>query len=204
MLSALLLMAALMPVTTQPAKPAKPATAADVASCVALRALPAQSLDLLDARGTEAGFAALMALAQTGGVAAEDQAWWGEQLTQAEDADGERLRRWAEQGFERCAARVAPQSKPEQRALCGADLDTLPVILLYRADGVTLADARRDLREGTAVLADGVEVARAASMLRFSYDGAGPRKGAAERWMRERQQAWVARCLRSAPAGARP
>ncbi|MDL5034033.1 hypothetical protein QRD43_19190 [Pelomonas sp. APW6] len=198
MLPALLLMAALTPAAAPSASPA------GVAACVALRALPAQSLDLLESRGTEDGLAALMALAQTGGVAAEDQAWWREQLAQAADADGEQLRRWAEQGFERCAARVAPHSHPEQRALCGADLDTLPVILLYRADGVALADARRDLREGTALLADGLEVARAESMLRFSYEGAAPRKDGAARWMRERQEAWVARCLRTMPAGARP
>ena len=199
MLPALLLMAALTPAAATPS-----ASSADVAACVALRALPARSLDLLEGRHTEDGLAALMALAEASGVAASDQAWWREQLADAGDVDGERLRHWAEQGFERCAARVAPQSLPAQRAQCGAELDTLPVILLYRADGVALAEARRDLREGTAVLADGVEVARAESMLRFSYDGPAPRKGTAERWMRERQQAWVTRCLRAAPAGARP
>ncbi len=198
MLTALLLMAALTPAATPSATPA------DVAACVALRALPAQSLDLLEARQSDDGLQALMALAQASGVAAADQAWWREQLAEPGEVDGDRLRHWAEQGFERCAARVAPLSPPAQRAQCGADLDVLPVILLYRADGVTLAEARRDLREGTAVLADGVELARAESMLRFSYEGAAPRKGVAERWMRERQQAWVARCLRSAPAGARP
>ncbi len=200
MLSALLLMAALTPAASASASVASET----VAACVALRALPAQSLDLLEGRHTEDGLAALMALAQAGGVAAQDQAWWREQLAEGGEVDGDRLRHWAEQGFERCTARVAPRSEPGQRAQCGADLDTLPVILLYRVDGVTQADARRDLREGTAVLADGVEVARAESMLRFSYDGSAPRKGGAERWMRERQQAWVARCLSAAAAGARP
>ena len=201
MLASLLLMAALMPATAKTPPSVSPA---EVAACVALRALPAHSLDLLEARQTEDGRQALMALAQAEGVAAEDQAWWREQLAQAEDVDGDQLRRWAEQGFERCAARIAPQSLPGQRALCGADLDTLPVILLYRADGLALHEAQRDLREGTAAAADGIEAARAEAMLRFSYDGAAPRKGGTERWMRERQQAWVARCLRTAPAGARP
>ncbi|MBB2485670.1 hypothetical protein H5407_10615 [Mitsuaria sp. WAJ17] len=201
MLPALLLMAALTPAAATPASPA------DVGACVALRALPSQSLDLLAARHTEEGLAALMALAQTGGVAVEDQAWWREQLTEAGEAgevDGDRLRHWAEQGFERCAARLAPHSPPEQRALCGADLDTLPVILLYRVDGVALPDARRDLSEGTAALADGVEQGRAQAMLRFSYEGAAPRREAASRWMRERQERWVARCLQARGAGARP
>ncbi len=195
MLASLLLMAVLTPA-------AFAATPADMAACVSLRALPAQSLDLLEGRHTDEGLAALMALAQAGGVAALDQAWWREQLAEVGEVDGERLRQWAEQGFERCAARVAPRSRPEQRALCGSDLDTLPVILLYRADGVTLAEARRDLREGST--AEGVEAARAEAMLRFSYEGAAPRKGAAERWMRERQQAWVARCLRATEPEARP
>ena len=201
MLASLLLMAALMPATAKTASPASPA---DVAACVALRALPAHSLDLLESRQTEEGRQALMALAQAEGVAAEDQAWWREQLAQAGDADGDQLRRWAEQGFERCAARIAPQSRPEQRALCGADLDTLPVILLYRADGVALSEAQRDLREGTAAAADGIEAARAEAMLRFSYEGAGPRKGAAGTWMRERQLRWVARCLQGHGTASRP
>ena len=196
MLAALLLMAALTPAAARTASPA------DVAACVALRALPAQSMDLLESRLSDEGQAALMALAQSGGVAAQDQVWWREQLAEAGEIDGERLRHWAEQGFERCTARVAPRSLPEQRMACGSDLDTLPVILLYRADGVTLAEARRDLREGSA--AEGLEAARAEAMLRFSYEGPGPRKGATERWMRERQQAWVARCLRAAVPGAHP
>ncbi len=196
MLLALLLMVAAMTTTAQAAPPA------DVAACVALRALPSQSLDLFEARQSEEGMAALLALAQSAGVAAQDQAWWRGQLSEPGEVDGERMRQWAEQGFERCAARVAPRSTPEQRAVCGADLDTLPVILLYRADGVTLAEARRDLREGTA--AGGVEAARAEAMLRFSYEGMAPRKGAAEHWVQQRLQAWVARCLSGAVPGARP
>ena len=198
MLASLLLMAALMPAAAKSAAPA------DVAACLALRALPAQSLDLLEARHTEDGLSALMALAESGGVAMQDQVWWREQLQSAapDEVDGDRVRQWAEQGFERCAARVAPRSTPEQRAACGADLDTLPVILLYRVDGVALTAARRDLREGSA--ADGIEAARAEAMLRFSYEGAGPRKGAAQRWMLERQQSWLGRCLGSGSAGARP
>ena len=200
LLAPLLLMAVLTPTAAQPASPA------DVAPCVALRALPWQSLDLLEARQSDEGMAALATLAQSSGAAVQDQAWWREQWQSAEPGElgGERIRHWAEQGFERCAARVAPRSLPEQRAQCGSDLDTLPVILLYRADGVALPDARRDLREGTAAAADGIEAARAEAMLRFSYEGPAPRKGAATRWMLERQQAWVARCLRAAAPGGRP
>ena len=171
---------------------------------MALRALPALSMDHLDARHSEPGLAMLLLLAQGSELAAEDQAWWREQLAQPGEIDDARLRHWAEQGFERCTARLAPDSSPGQRATCNADLDTLPVILLYRADGLPLNEARRDLREALAQGVDGVEASRAEAMLRFGYEGSGPRKGDTSAWVRERQERWAARCLQGRIPGLRP
>ncbi|MEO3713645.1 hypothetical protein [Roseateles flavus] len=182
----------------------RPLTAEAVAPCVALRALPALSLDYLDARHSEQGMAMLLLLEQGSELAAEDQAWWREQLAQPGEIDDARLRHWAEQGFERCTARLVPDSSPGQRAACGADLDTLPVILLYRADGLPLKEARRDLREALAQGVDGLEAGRAEAMLRFGYEGTGPRKGDTSAWLRERQERWVARCLQVRTAKSQP
>ncbi|MDN3544771.1 MAG: hypothetical protein ACK4S6_15625 [Roseateles asaccharophilus] len=97
--------------------------------------------------------------------------------------------------FEQCVSERFGSSALPRAARCAADLAELPVILLYRVDGLSRAAAWADLQRA-GQLDDGSEYARRAPlMLGFGYQGAGPQRGRESEWMRARQAEWTERCL---------
>ncbi len=98
--------------------------------------------------------------------------------------------------FRQCALREYGASAEPRIEACTADLYTLPVILLYRSDGLSRAEALADMKRD-AQLDDGSDEARRAPrMLDFAYQGAGPVAGKSEAWIRQRVNEWTDRCLR--------
>lgn len=106
--------------------------------------------------------------------------------------------------FEQCVSERFGSSALPRAARCAADLAELPVILLYRVDGLSRAAAWADLQRA-GQLDDGSEYARRAPlMLVFGYQGAGPQRGRESEWMRARQAEWTERCLSGRLPESRP
>ena len=106
--------------------------------------------------------------------------------------------------FEQCVSERFGSSALPRAARCAADLAELPVILLYRVDGLSRAAAWADLQRA-GQLDDGSEYARRAPlMLGFGYQGAGPQRGRESEWMRARQAEWTERCLSGRLPESRP
>jgi len=101
----------------------------------------------------------------------------------------------AQQLFATCAVQRYGASAASRVEACGNDLASLPVILLYRVDGLSRSQALADLqREGA--LSDGSEYAqRAPAMLSFAYQGAAAAKGQGAAWIERRVVEWTDLCL---------
>jgi len=101
----------------------------------------------------------------------------------------------AQQLFASCALQRYGASAASRVEACGNDLASLPVILLYRVDGLSRSQALADLqREGA--LSDGSEYAqRAPAMLSFAYQGAAAAKGQGAAWIERRVVEWTDLCL---------
>ncbi|MCZ8075070.1 MAG: hypothetical protein O9341_13165 [Paucibacter sp.] len=101
----------------------------------------------------------------------------------------------AQQLFAECALQRYGASAASRVEACGNDLASLPVILLYRVDGLSRSQALADLqREGA--LSDGSEYAqRAPAMLSFAYQGAAAAKGQGAAWIERRVVEWTDLCL---------
>ena len=102
----------------------------------------------------------------------------------------------ARAAFKSCALREYGTAAEPRIEACTGDLYTLPVILLYRSDGLSRAAAWADMNRD-AQLDDGSDEARRAPrMLDFAYLGAGPVAGKSEAWISQRVNEWTDRCLR--------
>lgn len=101
----------------------------------------------------------------------------------------------AQQQFAACAMQRYGAAAASRVEACGNDLASLPVILLYRVDGLSRSQALADLqREGA--LSDGSEYAqRAPAMLSFAYQGAAAAKGQGAAWIERRVVEWTDLCL---------
>ncbi len=101
----------------------------------------------------------------------------------------------AQQLFATCALQRYGASAVSRVEACGNDLASLPVILLYRVDGLSRSQALADLqREGA--LNDGSEYAqRAPVMLSFAYQGTAAAKGQGAAWIERRVIEWTDLCL---------
>ncbi|MFY8117967.1 MAG: hypothetical protein ACOVLH_09185 [Roseateles sp.] len=119
----------------------------------------------------------------------------------ASEVHGDKL---AQARFEQCAAERFGATALPLAPRCAADLAELPVILLYRVDGLSRAEAQADLQRA-GQLDDGSEYARRAPlMLSFGYQGAGPQKGRVSEWMTARLAEWTERCLSGRLSAVRP
>jgi len=97
--------------------------------------------------------------------------------------------------FTQCATQLFGPAATPRAAECEPDLYTLPVLLLYRADGQNRAQAEADLaRPGNE---DGSPAAarRTVAMLAFVYQGPGPAGEGATAWIAKRTDDWTAQCL---------
>jgi hypothetical protein len=101
----------------------------------------------------------------------------------------------AQQLFATCALQRYGASAASRVEACGNDLASLPVILLYRVDGLSRSQALADLQR-EAALSDGSEYAqRAPAMLSFAYQGAAAAKGQGAAWIERRVVEWTDLCL---------
>jgi hypothetical protein len=102
----------------------------------------------------------------------------------------------AREAFAACAKREFGVAAEARAPRCAADLYVLPVILLYRGDGLSKTGALDDLKTGGQI-GDGSEDARRTRlMLDFAYQGAGPAEGKTQAWLHQRAVQWTDRCLR--------
>ncbi|MDM4764991.1 hypothetical protein [Pelomonas sp. SE-A7] len=112
----------------------------------------------------------------------------------------------AEQGreaFEACALAAFGKTVAPRLQRCHDDLAEVPVILLYRAEGLSRGAAQADLQRA-GQLDDGSDYARRAPvMLGFAYQGAGPAAGKAREWMDARLVDWTEQCLSGRLPGLR-
>jgi len=139
---------------------------------------------------------ALLALAATGAAQATPQAGaCVAEHARVAEADGAEAARAA---FARCARKAYGDVLPAQLGRCTEDLYTLPVILLYRSDGLGKNAALDDMKRVDPLDAASPEGHRALLMLDFAYQGSGPANGQSDTWMNQRTAQWTDRCLRGA------
>ena len=97
--------------------------------------------------------------------------------------------------FTQCATQLFGPAVGARAAACEADLYTLPVLLLYRADGQTRLQAQADLQRPGNEDSSPAAARRTADMLAFVYQGRGPAGGGATAWISKRTDEWTSACL---------
>ncbi len=138
---------------------------------------------------------ASLAIAAGTAEAAPDAAACVAEHAQAAEAEGGSADT-AREAFVACAKREFGAAAEARAPRCAADLYVLPVLLLYRSDGLSKSGALDDLKTGGQI-GDGSEDARRTRlMLDFAYQGAGPAEGKTEVWLHQRAVQWTDRCLR--------
>jgi len=122
----------------------------------------------------------------------------------ADEGLDERLRQRAREAFERCAVRRVPDAPLKRVQACNADLDLLPVVLLYRVDGLSRKEAAADLQRHGELDDGAADSPRVPHMLSFTYQGAAPVPGQGRLWIDQRQAEWTERCLHGRIKGLTP
>jgi hypothetical protein len=138
---------------------------------------------------------ALLALAVTGAPAqaAPDAGACVAEHARVAEAEGAEA---AQAAFARCARKAYGAAVEPRIERCTADLFTLPVVLLYRSDGLDKSAALADMKRDEQTDATTPEGRRTLLMLDFAYQGSGPASRTSDAWMNQRTAQWTDRCLR--------
>ena len=97
--------------------------------------------------------------------------------------------------FTQCSTQRFGPTAAVRAPVCEADLYTLPVLLLYRADGLSRSQALADLQRPGNEASSPAEARRTADMLAFAYQGRGPTGEGGSAWIAKRTDEWTRACL---------